>query len=283
MMGEAVRVLVNGEQTDCLSTADRGLLYGDGVFETLAVVDGNVRHWSRHMNRLQSGCERLGLNPVDIELLESECERLIEQVDRAVLKVIITRGCGGRGYRVDGESTPTRIVQAHDWPDFSPDCTAVGVAVRVCETRMGHNPALAGIKHLNRLEQVLARQEWNDPHIMEGLLLDSDDHIVEGTMSNVFMVKDAVLKTPDLHLCGVAGIARTIILELAAQQSMETQTGQYELNDLLQADDLFLCNSLIGLWPVILVGNNVFRKGRITSQLQALLDAYPDDGDDWHG
>ena len=276
MTGKAVRVLVNGAQGDGLPTSDRGLLYGDGVFETLAVVDGNARHWSRHMSRLQTGCERLGINPVDIDLLESEGNRLIEQTDRAVLKIIVTRGCGGRGYRVDSGSTPTRIVQLHDWPDFPPNCAADGVTVRVCETRMGQNPALAGIKHLNRLEQVLARQEWNDPRIMEGLLLDSDEHIIEGTMSNIFMVKDAVLKTPDLHLCGVAGITRTIILELAAQQSIETQTCQIKMNDLLQADELFLCNSLIGIWPIMAVDNTVFQKGNITSQLQTLLDTYPD-------
>jgi 4-amino-4-deoxychorismate lyase len=156
--------------------------------------------------------------------------------------------------------------------------------VRVCETRMGHNPALAGIKHLNRLEQILARQEWNDPHIMEGLLLDSNDHIIEGTMSNIFMVKGAVLKTPDLQLCGVAGITRAIILELASQQSIKTQIDQIELDELLQADELFLCNSLIGLWPVISLESNTFRKGRLTSRLQTLLDnTHPDNNDDGHG
>jgi len=269
-----VTVRVNGEATDCLPTTDRGLLYGDGVFETLAVIEGNPCHWSRHMNRLQSGCERLGIEPVAISRLEDECRRLVEKTERAVLKVIITRGSGGRGYRVDRESTPTRIVQVHDWPDFSPDCAAGGVAVKVCETRVGQNPALAGIKHLNRLEQVLARQEWDDQRIMEGLLLDSDDHVVEGTMSNIFTVKDAVLKTPDLHLCGVAGITRAIILELAAQQSIETQTGELELNELLQADELFLCNSLIGIWPVTSVENTIFRKGSLTSRLQLLLETY---------
>jgi 4-amino-4-deoxychorismate lyase len=277
-------VLINGEQIDCLPTSDRGLLYGDGVFETLAIIDGNVRHWSRHMKRLQSGCERLGIEPVDIDLLESECKSLIEQADRAVLKIIVTRGSGGRGYRVDGESIPTRIVQVHDWPDFSPDYAAGGVAVRVCKTRMGHNPALAGIKHLNRLEQILARQEWNDPHIMEGLLLDSNDHIIEGTMSNIFMVKASVLKTPDLQFCGVAGITRAIILELASQQSIKMQIDQIELDELLQADELFLCNSLIGLWPVISLESNTFRKGRLTSRLQTLLDnTHPDNNDDGHG
>jgi len=278
-----VTVRVNGEATDCLPTSDRGLLYGDGVFETLAVIEGNPRHWSRHMSRLQSGCERLGIEPVDISLLEDECRRLVEKTERAVLKVIITRGGGGRGYRIDSQSTPTRIVQLHDWPDFSPECAAGGVAARLCETRMGHNPALAGIKHLNRLEQVLARQEWDDPCIMEGLLLDSDDHIVEGSMSNIFMVKDAVLKTPDLQLCGVAGITRAIILELAARQSIKTRIDQIKPDELLQADELFLCNSLIGIWPITSIRNNVFRKGRITSQLQTLLESYPEDSDDWHG
>ncbi|RLA00777.1 MAG: aminodeoxychorismate lyase, partial [Gammaproteobacteria bacterium] len=188
-MSNAVQVLVNGKPNDCVPTSDRGLLYGDGVFETIAVKNGQLHFWSEHVRRLQSGCERLGIDPVDETQLMGECRSLIRQSQQAVIKVIITRGSGGRGYRLPEQARPTRIIQLHEWPDYPASCTERGIKTRICRARLGHNASLAGIKHLNRLEQVLARQEWNDPNIMEGLMLDSDGDLVEGTMSNVFMVK----------------------------------------------------------------------------------------------
>ena len=271
MKEAAPRVLVNGKPLDCVSTSDRGLLYGDGVFETVAVSDGRLCHWERHLLRLQSGCERLGLTMVDGTQLAEECGLLIRPSQRAVVKIIITRGCGGRGYRVPGQPRPTRVIQLHDWPDYPASCAASGVRTRVCHTRLGQNASLAGIKHLNRLEQVLARQEWNDPEIMEGLLLDTGGHLVEGTMSNVFMVKGGILMTPDLTLCGVAGIMRARVLELAKQHSIEFRIQPITLDTLLQADEAFVCNSLIGIWPVTGVDEQVFPRGPVSVRLQALL------------
>ncbi|MGB5427528.1 MAG: aminodeoxychorismate lyase [Gammaproteobacteria bacterium] len=271
MRETAPRLLVNGEPLDCVSTSDRGLLYGDGVFETIAVRCGELCHWERHLQRLQSGCERLGLTTVDDLLLAEECRLLIQRSQRAVVKIIITRGCGGRGYRVPVNPRPTRIIQLHDWPDYPASCAVSGVKTRICHTRLGQNAALAGIKHLNRLEQVLARQEWDDPQIMEGLLLDTGGQLVEGTMSNVFMVKGGVLMTPDLTLCGVAGIMRARVLELAKQHSIESRIQPVTLDTLLQADEVFVCNSLIGIWPVIGIDEQAFPKGPVTARLQALL------------
>ena len=266
-----IRVMINGRTTDCLTSADRGLLYGDGLFETIAVKDGVVCHWQQHLQRLQAGCARLGIEPVDEALLAEESRQLVEGVSGAVLKIIITRGSGGRGYRVPGQAAPTRILQLHDWPDFPVACAEHGVAVRVCHTRLGHNPALAGIKHLNRLEQVLARQEWDDADIMEGLLLDSDGNLVEGTMSNLFLVRDGVLQTPDLHRCGVAGIMRTRVLGMADQLSIRADICQLAIEDLHAAGEIFICNSLIGIWPVIALDARDYAKGAITSRLQGLL------------
>ena len=264
------RVLVNGKPLDCVSTLDRGLLYGDGVFETIAVSGGELCHWELHLQRLQSGCQRLGMEVVDGAQLARECRLLIQQSQRGVVKIIITRGSGGRGYRVPEQPRPTRVIQFHDWPDYPASCAASGVRTRICHTRLGQNASLAGIKHLNRLEQVLARMEWDDPEIMEGLLLDTGGHLVEGTMSNVFMVKDGLLMTPDLTLCGVAGIMRARVLELANQHSIESRVQAIEPDALLQADEVFVCNSLIGIWPVIGIDEREFQKGPVTARLQAL-------------
>lgn len=271
MKDTVLSVLVNGKPLDCISAFDRGLLYGDGVFETIAVSGGELCHWERHLQRLQSGCERLGMTSVDGVQLAEECRSLIQLSQRAVVKIIITRGSGGRGYRVSGQPRPTRVIQLHDWPCYQASCSHHGINTRVCRTRMGHNASLAGIKHLNRLEQVLARQEWDDPEIMEGLLLDTGGHLVEGTMSNLFIVKGGILMTPDLTLCGVAGIMRACVLELAEQHSIESLIQPIEPDTLLQADEVFVCNSLIGIWPVTRIDEQVFRKGPVTSDLQAWL------------
>ena len=265
------RAIINGRMTDCVASTDRGLLYGDGLFETIAVVEGEPGHWQQHLQRLQAGCARLGIEAVDELLLAEECRQLVDGVGRAVVKIIVTRGSGGRGYRVPARPLPTRILQLHDWPEFSPACARQGVALRICDIRLGHNPRLAGIKHLNRLEQVLARQEWDDTGIMEGLLLDSESNLVEGTMSNLFLVRDGVLLTPDLQRCGVAGIMRSQLLECAGQISINTEICQLGMVDLHEAEEVFICNSLIGIWPVISIDDRKYNRGIITSRLQNLL------------
>jgi 4-amino-4-deoxychorismate lyase len=270
-MSDAVQVLVNGKPNDCVPTSDRGLLYGDGVFETIAVESGKLHFWSEHLHRLQSGCERLGIESVDETLLMGECRSLIGRSQQAVIKIIITRGSGGRGYRLPEQARPTRIIQLHEWLDYPANCTERGIKTRICRTRLGHNVSLAGIKHLNRLEQVLARQEWNDPDIMEGLMLDSDGDLVEGTMSNVFIVKDAVLVTPDLQRCGVAGIMRARVREMAAEDSIVARVQRVDQAALRQADEVFVCNSLMGIWPVIGIDEQAYAKGPVTTQLQTLL------------
>jgi 4-amino-4-deoxychorismate lyase len=151
----ATATLVNGEPGDVIPVSDRGLLYGDGIFETIAVREGRPRHWQRHMHRLQAGCTRLGIQPFENSLLTAEADSITNGVDKGVLKLIVTRGSGGRGYRVAEAIACTRIMQLHPWPEYPAANAEQGVKTRLCETRLGHNPVLAGIKHLNRLEQVL--------------------------------------------------------------------------------------------------------------------------------
>jgi 4-amino-4-deoxychorismate lyase len=258
-------IRINGIAADCVDAADRGLLYGDGLFETMAVRKGRVSSWSRHMSRLLAGCERLGFPAVDTVQLAHEADELLAGAGCGVLKVIVTRGSGGRGYRVPEKVVPRRILQLHPWPDFPPAAGEAGVAVRLCATRLCHNPQLAGIKHLNRLEQVLARREWDEPQIGEGL----------------FLVREQLLLTPDLRRCGVAGIMRSIILEQAERQSLRAEIRALDSADLLAADEVFLCNSLIGIWPVRAVDGRPYRKGAVTIRLQQLLQAEEDNGSAW--
>jgi 4-amino-4-deoxychorismate lyase len=226
------------------------LHYGDGVFETLAVLDGEPLLWDRHCARLKQGCERLGIPAPDQTTLRAEADELCAQAGRVVLKIIITRGPGGRGYRPPELPDPTRILSLHPYPGYPTDLSIQGVSIRLCATRLGRNPALAGIKHCNRLEQVLARREWADPAIAEGVMLDTEGQVVEGTMSNIFMIYKDILLTPSLENCGVSGVVRGLVLELAVAHKVRSEVREIGLEELRKADEVFLTNSVIGIWPV---------------------------------
>jgi len=237
---------------------DRGFQYGDGLFETLRICNGQPQHWSRHMARLASGCERLGITMPDLVCLRTETESLCRDIGEeksGVLKITVTRGKGGRGYASTAGYEPTRVLAVSPAPEFPASHATQGVKLRLCEMRLGENSALAGIKHLNRLEQVLARAEWDDPDIAEGLLLDNQNNIVEGTMSNLFCVQafegvQPTLLTPRLSRCGVRGVTRDRILEIATQLDIPARETDVQLTDLQQASEVFISNSLIGIWPV---------------------------------
>ena len=265
-----IGVLVNGVSGRGVSAADRSIQYGDGVFETLAVSDGQPRLWLPHIKRLHRGCRRLGFSAPDTELLAEETVKLLRDSRRqAILKIVISRGCGGRGYRPPEKVLPTRLLSLHAWPEWPAEYRLRGIQARLCTTRLARNPQLAGIKHLNRLEQVLARAEWDDPAIAEGIVLDTEGLLVEGTMSNLFMVRDGVLQTPDLFHCGVAGIMREMVMEIARQQCIHCEIGRYTVRDLAEADEIFVTNSIIGIWPVRAIDAKEYRApGEITSSLQ---------------
>lgn len=245
------RYLINGQADACLSPLDRGLQYGDGLFETIAVVDGIPQHWARHTQRLIEGCVRLAMPMPDCSLLWQEALALTDGAERAVLKVIWTRGVGTRGYRAPQTLAPTRILSAHAYPQYSKSNAVEGVQAWLCATLLARNPSLAGMKHLNRLEQVLARGEWDDPDIAEGLMCDTAGNVVEGTMSNLFCVIADRLVTPSLEQCGVAGIARGRILDhLRTLDGFDVEIRELPLAQLPDATAVYLCNSLIGIWPV---------------------------------
>jgi len=243
-------VMINGELKDSISVSDRGLQYGDGLFETIAVKNGECEHWTDHMMRLLAGCKRLNIPEPDIQQCLVEAQQLCSEQSHAVLKVIITRGSGGRGYAFPEIITSTRILSIHPWPSYPSINTSLGIHLHLCKTVLSQQPLLAGLKHLNRLEQVIARNEWQDSEISEGLMSDMDGHIIEGTTSNVFAVINGELVTPALDKCGVAGIMRAQVLQHANAYGMLVCEKKLTLNDLLNAEEVFVCNSIIKIWPV---------------------------------
>ena len=269
-------ILVNGQPESRIDISDRGLQYGDGLFETIAYRNGIAEFQDPHLARLALGCERLSIPFHQFEELGRELTSVCQYLatNDAVIKIIVTRGSGGRGYLADSTIEPTRIISTSPFPIHPEDFKTTGVALRCCQQILSENSSLAGIKHLNRLEQVLARNEWNDPSIAEGLMFDSHGNLIEGTMSNVFFVKSGSLFTPDLTNAGISGIVRAEIIRLAQEDGLTVEETIINKSELAEADEIFICNSVIGIWPVIRIDDIIYPLGNITKYIQqALLQA----------
>ena len=264
-------ILVNGKETGTIDVRDRGLQYGDGLFETIAVQGGRPRFWQAHMDRLAKGCERLVLPLPDTDLLAEEAGRALRGRSRAVLKILLSRGPGGRGYRVPENVSTSRILSVSAAPEYPDYFYGTGINVRLCRTRLGHNPDLAGIKHLNRLEQVLARSEWCDGDVPEGLMLDVEGYVAEGTMSNVFVRHGNRLRTPPVERCGVAGIMRNWVLGHSTGLGLDIEVAPVTLEAVHQADELFVTNAVIGIWPVRRFEGKLFAQISAARRLNRLL------------
>lgn len=241
---------INGRRGTAVDYRDRGLQYGDGLFETMRVRQFAVRFLDYHLERLYAGCRRLEITPPAPRLLRRELEAAAALRREGVLKLIVTRGSGRRGYRPTGRERCTRILTLHALARAARRETEAPARVRLCATRIGINPALAGLKSLNRLESVMARTEWADARIWEGLMLDADENIVCGTMSNLFLKRGSLLMTPVLDRCGVAGVMRRWILETAGALDLRTVERRIRWEDLREADEAFMSNAVIGLRSV---------------------------------
>lgn len=245
-------MLVNGESGNLIGMRDRGLLYGDGVFRTLTVRGGRPQHWPLHYRKLQHDCAALGIACPDFALLTSEMARLLPEHPDAVYKIIVTRGMAARGYAPAPDAVPTRIWDVAPLPVYPADWAERGVNLHLCDLWLSEQPRLAGIKHLNRLENVLAAAEFAGSDAAEGLLLDAQRRVIEGTRSNVFAVSAGKLITPDLSRCGVAGVQRERVLALDIGLPIEVR--DVSLDELLAADEVFLTNSVFGVWSVARLG-----------------------------
>ena len=257
-MTRQAEVLVDGLPADTVPANDRGLLYGDGVFRTLRIVAGKPRWWDEQLAKLAEDCGRLGLAAPSSETWGRDLDRLVPPSADGVLKLLVTRGSGVRGYMPPQGKSNRRLM------DFQPIESSArpeqGLSLRVCSLRLGWQPRLAGIKHLNRLENVLARAEWSDSEIHEGLLLDQADRVISGVMSNLFIWRHGRLLTPRIDRCGVAGVARARLLRLAKAQGMTVQETDMDLSLVFDAEEIMLTNSVMGLrrvarleakyWPV---------------------------------
>ncbi|MET0533604.1 MAG: aminodeoxychorismate lyase [Steroidobacter sp.] len=264
-------LLVNGiapvSASQAISVDDRGFHYGDGLFETALLIDGRVRFLDDHLERLFRGCERLGIPAPDRQTLIDEISKVSAASDRGVLKIIVSRGAAGRGYRPPASVTSTRIVALHALKESTPRA----LKLRWCEMRLGRNARLAGIKHLNRLEQVLAQSEWREGEFDEGLMMDTEGELVCATAGNVFAVRDGTLVTPDLRFCGVQGVMRARVIEAAATLDLMVSEEPLWPHDLEAASEVFITNAVRGIRSASSLDSLQWSEGAVATRLARAL------------
>ena len=261
---------LDGVEVGNQAPLDRGLEFGDGLFETIAILGGRPRLLERHLARLGAGCARLGIAPPPLPALGAELSHAAATAGAGLVKLIVTRGDGGHGY-APSAGAPHRHVLALPARLRPESWAAQGVAARLCTTRLAEQPLLAGLKHLNRLEQVLARAEWTDPAIAEGLMLDVQGRLVCGTMTNVFIVLGEELVTPALGRAGVAGVMRAALIEAFRTAGTRVIERDVDPSELAAARELFLTNALIGAWPVRRLAASRWPAGPFARRAQAWI------------
>lgn len=268
--------LVNGAPADSIPADDRGFAYGDGIFRTLPMRAGKPALWKRHYAKLAADCLALNITPPAESLLKQDLQFIARYMADCAVRITVTRGSGGRGYALPAAAIPRRIVAASLMPEYPPEYATRGVTVRYCEQRLAVQPRLAGIKHLNRLENVLARAEWTDPAIAEGLLRDNGGAVIEGTRCNLFLVERGALVTPVLSGCGVAGVTRDAVIELSARHGVACRAETVDCERLETADEVMLVNSLIGAWPVARLGECRWGAFDMTMRVRQWLNTLAD-------
>lgn len=267
-----MKSLIDGQPGATLSIDDRGLHYGDGFFETMRVRSGGVPLWQYHHARIARSCERLRIAIPDQRLIRDEIAGLCADGGEAIVKLIVTRRGGERGYRATSEEA-TRVLLRYPFVSLPKSYYAHGVALTRCEHAIGINPGLAGLKHLNRLDQVLARSEWSDARYYDGIVQDIEGHVVGTTSANLFFAaKDGSLATPMVDRSGVGGVCRDYLLAAAVTRGVEIAQRRVSFAEILQADQIIITNAVRGALPVAGIGDIGFRIGELHGLANACLN-----------
>ncbi|MCJ8321465.1 MAG: aminodeoxychorismate lyase [Colwellia sp.] len=237
---------INGKQTNQLSVKDRSISYGDGLFTTGKITNGNIEMLPLHINRLRQGCIKLKIEQPNLNELNDELQEIARCYNKAVIKIVITAGEGGRGYSRIGTSSPTIIISVSAFPERYELWQQNGINLGVSSLQLGISPMLSGIKHLNRLEQVLIRQELDNRAEDDLLVTNIYGHVIETSCANLFWLIDDQIYTPDISHSGVAGLVRDKILA----NIPNVRLGDFILTDVEKAQAMFICNSVMGIVPV---------------------------------
>ncbi len=287
MTSVAAKSLINGVAADYLSINDRAIHYGDGLFETVLCNSNHLFYWQQHYQRLLESASKLQLSCPDEQILLDDIQCLLAENNNAnsntfVVKIILTRGSGERGYVFDKKQTSSRLVLLSNleasYSSLLTEKLSTG-DLFICKQQVSINESLAGLKHLNRLENVLARNEWNTKNnsFVDGLMLNANQYIIEGTMSNLFAVKNNQLLTPDLSQSGVNGVMRNVIIDMAEKNNIKTSITNIRMDELLTMDEVFISNSLIGMIAITKLAELHFNETTITHSIFETLLSNRDD------
>ena len=271
-------ILINGVWENKISVFDRGLSYGDGIFETIAVIEQDLHNYSLHYQRFQKGAKRLGLKVPTEKSLLRDINKLIESTseNKFIVKIILTRGVGGRGYQCPKNQSENCIISINDWVEYPQSYYSDGINVQELDFKLSVQPLLAGIKHLNRLEQVLAKKLL-EPSYQEAVLLNVSEYVIEGISSNIYFVYNNVLCIPKLNLSGVEGTIREQIIRQSKQLNIEYKIVNYPINTLIESEEIFYSNSIFGILPVkelkLLNQSHIkFLPGKIYHKLSSVIN-----------
>jgi aminodeoxychorismate lyase len=261
-------ILINGKKQTKLSVFNRLVQFGDGLFETCIVVDQRLLLSEAHFQRLEKGAKRLKIPPISRSVLTKEIAKAVfmSKLDKAVVKVILSRGESVRGYGYDKSITPTRIIIVSNAPDLPQTYT-----LSLCDSGYSTNQLLSEIKHCNRLEQILARTSLKT---QECIMLDPQAQVVSVTQGNIFAIKNGVLLTPGLSECGIEGTRRQVIIKLARKQGLSVEVCCLSVAELLDCDEVFISNSVMGIKPISQINEQKYSQHKITEQLTDVFNLY---------
>ncbi|MGF1698846.1 aminodeoxychorismate lyase [Photobacterium makurazakiensis] len=244
-------ILINGECQSQIAVTDRAIQYGDGCFTTMLVEQGQVQLWPFHLERLKKTVRAFSLAEPDWSKVEANVLGLAQRYpEKGGIKVLISRGSGGRGYSTQGCQLTQVVVSDFAWPAHYEQWQQAGITLGVCQQRLSISPMLAGHKHLNRLEQVLLKQETERLGFQDAVVLDANGCVMESVASNIFWRIGQTVYTPLLDLSGVHGVMRRHVIEIINALGYCLEFVKTPLERLLCADEIFITNALMALVPV---------------------------------
>jgi len=243
-------MIINGSPSQDVAIADRGFNFGDGHFTTIKIAAGQALLLDLHLARLQQACAALVIEFTQWNELLAVITQQALVLRGGVLKVTITRGEGGRGYSTLGCSRANWFLQHRSIPAQYSDWAREGIELMLCEYQQTVNPALAGLKTLNRLDQVMIKQELDANGMNDGLVCSTDGYVIETSVANVFWVIGDKVYTPSTERSGVEGVMKTHISNLLNKLGFSLKTGDYTISNVLAADEIFITNSVMEVVPV---------------------------------
>jgi len=269
--------IINGKEQSNISIFNRNFQYGDGLFETCVVNNNQILFWEKHLSRLDIGCRKLKIKNIEEEIWLKDIKKALSLTSKknCVLKLILSRGNSQRGYSYSDDILPVRVVIVSEMKNVQ---AKESFSLEYASSGYHSNPNLAGIKHCNRIEQILARSSLKRD---EAIMLDENQNIISVTQGNIYFIFGQSLVTPKLDRCGVIGSRRSLILELAESIELNVEEGNVSMNDAKKADEAFISNSIMGIQSVNSIEEYQLTKRLVTKQIKIAFELATQDIKSW--